>query len=199
MNTVNWGSMACCRVLLVVLACAAGSGSSPPAAAQAGAAKVEAAPDDLKCRGEEKDPWLSDWRRRFLSGNLLADWAVERLGAPRSCEAEVTATFEGAKFGRLHFTFKDKGTLAVETLPPETSRVVLSIATGFKSEEEGRKLLERYVGDIGFAIKWSDPEEHDESGKRVLTYWVGDPGHNAGASLVYDEERLTAIRFSLAL
>jgi hypothetical protein len=33
----------------------------------------------------------------------------------------------------------------------------------------------------------------------VLTYWVGDPGHNAGASPVYDENRLAAIRFSMAL
>jgi hypothetical protein len=129
----------------------------------------------------------------------MADWAVERLGAPRSCEAAVTTTFEGAKFGWLQFAFKDGGTLAVETLPPETSRVLLSLATGFKSEEEGRELLERYAGNIGFAIEWSDPEERDESGKRVLTYWVGDPGHNAGASLVYVENRLTAIGFSMAL
>jgi hypothetical protein len=188
-----------CLPIFALVASFAVSGSSPQPASQADVAENDRPAIDLECKGEAEDAWLSDWRERFLHRNLLVEWATNRLGAPNACEAKVTSRFDGEKFGRLHFAFEDGSTLEVRTWPPETSHVTLALAAGFQSEEEGRQLLESYVRKTGFVLDWSEPEERNENGQRVLTYSVGDPGHNAGASLVYSKNRLTAIRFTMAL
>ncbi len=182
------------RLLGTLLVCITGTGCSAQPA-------DEGAPSasKLTCRGEERDPWLAEWRERFLRGDLLAKSAIQRFGGPSSCEAEVTTTFEGAKFGRLEVVFKDGSTLTLETSPPETSQVALTLAKGFKTEEEGRSLLDQYVRSIGPKIDWSAPEERDKNGIRVLTYWAEDPGLNASASLRFDGNRLVEISLSMAL
>jgi hypothetical protein len=94
--------------------------------------------------------------------------------------------------GRLRAPHRDRAA--------ETSRVTLRVAGGFPDEPEARAELERYAKGIGVDIDWSRPAESSErGGERADTFWDREPGHNAGADLIYRGAKLVGIGLHLAL
>jgi hypothetical protein len=151
------------------------------------------------CEGADVDPWISDLRARVESYHGLYRFAVEWLGAPISCEGEITMEFDGAMFGSLLFAFGEGASLSVETMPPETSIALLRAPSGLADVEAVRAALRDHAEGIGLAIDWSTPEVTSEGGEVVHTFWDPEPGLNASASLIYASDALVGIRVSMAL
>ena len=167
----------------------AGMAASPaPAATREGA-----------CDGSDADPWVSDFRARVESYDGLYALAAERLGAPTTCEGEITMEFDGARFGVLRFGFAEGASYWVESMPPETSIAVLRSPGGFEDADDIRRALEAHTAGIGLAIDWSSPELGDENGEIVHTFWDPELGSNASASLIFSGELLVGVRVSMAL
>lgn len=151
------------------------------------------------CEGPDADPWVSDFRTRVESYDRLYRFAVERFGAPTSCEGQITMEFDGANFGSLRFGFAGGMSYSVESMPPETSIAFLRAPGGFVDVDAVRSLLEAHTAAIGLAIDWSAPEIGEEDGEVVHTFWDPEPGLNASASLIFIGDALVGIRVSMAL
>lgn len=158
-----------------------------------------AQPSTGPCDGPDGNPWVSALRDRVLAYNGLARYAVERHGTALTCEGAVTAEFDGNQFGMVRLRFAGDVTLTVETMPPEASVVMLRSVSGFEDADAVRHALRDYVSGAGIAVDWTTPEETEENGERVLTFWDPTPGLNGSASLIYRGDVLVAIRFSMAL
>lgn len=154
------------------------------------------APD---CDDPDADPWVAQLRDRMISFNLLVAHAIELNGSPLTCEGAVTSEFDGAKYGTLTLGFDHGMTFVVETMPPETSIVTLRTGSGFDDEVSARRLLETYSAGVGVDIDWESATETAEGEELVSSYWDPDPGLNASASLIFLDDTLVAIRFSMAL
>lgn len=83
-------------------------------------------------------------------------------------------------------------------MPPEISIATLRIPVGFKDEEEARRLLADRATRVGLEVDWTIPEVSGEGGARVEAYWDPDQGLNGQAALIFREDRLVAVRFSIA-
>ena len=151
------------------------------------------------CEGPDVDPWVADFRARVESYDGLYRFAVERFGAPLTCEGEVTMEFDGARFGALRFGFQDGASYAVESLPPETSIAVLRAPGGLQDADAVRTMLRAHTAAVGLAIDWSAPEIGEEGGDVVHTFWDPEPGLNASASLIFMGDALVGVRVSMAL
>lgn len=151
------------------------------------------------CEGSDVDPWVSDFRTRVESYDGLYRFAVERFGAPTSCDGEITMELDGASFGVLRFGFEGGRSYSVESMPPETSVALLRAPGGFEDVHALRSMLEAHTAAIGLAIDWSAPEIGEQDGELVHTYWDPGPGLNASASLIFIGDALVGIRVSMAL
>ncbi len=156
---------------------------------------AEAAP----CDGPGSDPWVSDLRSRVLAYDGLARFAFEHFGEPVACDGVRTDDFDGLAFGSLRLTFPGAVTLDVTTMPPETSVVTLTAASGFPDEGQIREALAAHAADRGLAIDWSTPEVGTSGDEVTHTFWDPDPGLNGSAALVFREGVLVAVRAGLAL
>lgn len=153
----------------------------------------------LACEGAEVDPWVTQLRDRVLRFNGLAEYALETYGPPVSCEGSVTTEFDGAKYGRVLLEYEGGTTLEVETMPPEASSVTLRSPTGFGDAGSVRAELVAYAVASGLDIDWDVPEVSAEGQERVESYWHPEPGFNASAALIFFQDVLIAVRFSMAL
>ncbi|MDH4351576.1 MAG: hypothetical protein OEY20_09145 [Gemmatimonadota bacterium] len=151
------------------------------------------------CDGPDVDPWVGELRDRVLTYNGLARVAVERYGVPITCEGAVTTEFDGMRFGFVHLRFREGVRLRVETMPPETSVVLLQAASGFDDAPFVIEALHQYARDVGVAIDWQAPHTSIDGDRRVETYQDPEPGLNASASLRFVEGRLMAVEFGLAI
>ncbi len=138
-------------------------------------------------------------RDGMLEADGLTRWAVERWGAPVSCEGAVSGEFDGTSFGTLRLGFPGGATLEVQTAPPETSVVTLRRSDGLGGEADMRALLADYADRIGTHVDWSAPTESVDGAERVLTFQDPDPGLNAFASLIFRGATVVGLRVSLAL
>jgi hypothetical protein len=150
------------------------------------------------CEEAGAGSWVANLRERMLSFDGLGRHAVERFGAPIDCRGEATTKFEGMEFGAMRLEFPSGAVLQVETFPPESSRVALTLPGGFADETEARGLLRAYLDEIGAQVDWSAPEITTEDGATVETY-RGDTELNASAQLVFTGGKVTTLRFALAL
>lgn len=185
------------RLGLAALALAAGlavAGARAFAAAEPTVGSGGAPP--LRCRGEERDPWLADWRARAESDGLYR-FAVERFGAPRACEGVRTGEAGEIVFGTLRFELGDGAALRFETSPPEASRVTL-LAPGGLADEAARAALVRYARGVGLAIDWTKPERRSDGSHRITAFSDPEPGLNAHAELIEEGDRLVGIALILA-
>jgi hypothetical protein len=157
------------------------------------------APREAACEGPDVDPWITEFRDRVLAYDGLARFAVGRYGSPIACEGTVTGEFDGANYGTLRLSFSGGVNLEVQSMPPEISITTLGAPAGFDDEAAVRQALEAHVRDIGLAIDWSEPELGTDGASVVHTFWDEDPGLNASASLVFENDRLVAVRVSMAL
>lgn len=154
----------------------------------------------LPCDDPLADAWVRDARDRVLSFDGLVRYAVERYGEPTTCEGAVTTEFDGMLFGTLRLTFAGGAIFEMETMPPEASVVTLQRPEGFDDASGLREAFVRYVNDIGVEVDWTaTPEITEQDGRRTEQYWDPDTGLNASASLVFEGDRLVAVRFSMAL
>ncbi|MGH7541728.1 MAG: hypothetical protein ACRELC_12080 [Gemmatimonadota bacterium] len=151
------------------------------------------------CDAPDVDPWVTELRDGVLSFDLLAKYAVELYGSPITCEGSVTTEFDGTKFGLLRLGFTGGARFQVETLPPEMSVATLRNPAGFADEDAARRVLEAHCDTVGVEIDWSAPRTTTDGDERIETYSDPDEGMNASASLVFREDTLVALRFSLAL
>jgi hypothetical protein len=152
----------------------------------------------LKCQGEEQDSWLSEWRT-IVEQDKLYLYAVKLFNLPVECEAKITETFNGAKFGTLLFAFAGGNVLSIETFPPEASRVTLKVPQGFPDEGEAHAALEHYTQHIGVNIDWSKPVERTDGEQQLKTFSAPEQGLNAGATMIYKHQKLIEIGLHMAL
>jgi len=148
--------------------------------------------------GPDTDPWVRDFRDRVVSYDGLYRFAVDRYGAPTSCEGEVNMEFDGARFGRIVLDFASGVAYTVETQPPEASVRVLSSAGGFADPEAVREAVAAYAADIGLDLDWTAPEVATEDGLEMRTFWDPEPGLNASVTLVFSGGALVRVRVGLA-
>jgi len=151
------------------------------------------------CEDAATGSWIANLRERLLSFDVLGRHAVERFGAPTACRGEVTSEFDGMEFGRLRLEFPGGAALQVESFPPESSRVELTVPGGFPDENQARRLLRAYVDEIGAGVDWSAPELAKEDGATVEIYWATDPELNVSAQVVSTGGKITTLRFAMAL
>lgn len=152
-----------------------------------------------QCEGAGVDPWITDLRDRVMQYSGFADFAVQNYGPTTACEGAVTTEFDGAKFGRVVLAFGDGVTLAVETLPPESSITTLRASGGFRDEAEARTLLREQATRRGLSIDWTAPEIRTEGAEEVHQFWDPETGLNASASLIFRNDTLVGVRLSVAL
>lgn len=177
-------------VLGVILIGAVGAGPVSPATA----------PRLPDCDDPSASPWVSELRDRTLAYNDLAAFAVERWGAPVSCDGEVTTEFDGASYGFVELGFEGGVTLHVETMPIESSVVELRSPEGFGAEEPAViDALRAHASHVGVDIDWENPELSEGPGEEVRQFRDPVPGLNASGSLITRSGILVAVRFSMAL
>jgi len=153
----------------------------------------------VPCDGPEPDPWVVDFRDRVLAYDGLARYAVSRWGEPVSCQGEVTIEFDGVSYGTLSLVFRGDVSLIVETVPIETSIVILDAPLGFDDRASVEAALRAHAEAVGVAIDWTQPTTVGDRNHLMQTFWDPDPGVNASASLDIAEGVLVAVSFSLAL
>lgn len=153
----------------------------------------------VPCDGPDTDPWVTDFRDRVVAYSSLYAFAAEQYGEWVSCDAEIRTEFDGRRFGIIRFGFGDDIELGVETMPPETSIVTLSSASGFEDEEAVLQALRAYTAGRGLAIDWDTPEAETDGDEVTHIYWDPEPGLNASARVVRVDGVVTSVRFSMAL
>lgn len=151
------------------------------------------------CEAPEAGTWVTEQRDRLLAHDGLVRFAIDRYGPPVLCEGETTSQFDGNVFGTLRLEFEGGVTFRLETMPPEASAVTLEATSGFQDETALRGALERYAADVGVEIDWAQPTPVDSGQQRQETYWDPDDGLNASAKLLFADDVLVSVRFSLAL
>ena len=93
-------------LLLILYACAAPlAGKVPPQGYGV---------QHASCDGPGIDPWITELRDRFLTGDALAAFAVETYGSPIRCQGSVSSEFEGSSFGSVTLGFGGGETLRIE-------------------------------------------------------------------------------------
>ena len=148
--------------------------------------------------------WASAFRDRVASYDGLYAFAAGVYGAPEQCSAAITMHFDGVAFGLLTLTFAGGETLVVETMPPQVGIIELRVPSGFADEQAARAALRAYTAARGLMIDWSTPETATASGtaaregETTRTFRDPDPGLNGSAALVFDRERLVAVRVAMA-
>lgn len=151
------------------------------------------------CDGASADPLVTELRDRLERGEL-ARFAGDHFGARTACEGLVTTEFDGRTFGIVRLTYPQGVSLSLETMPPETSIVVLTRPDGFDADDRAIAALRRHAKDIGLRIDWEAPPEQTVDGdKTIHTFWDPDSGLNASASVVRVGESLRSLRLSMAL
>jgi len=190
-------------VLAVLAAAVAGPVTIPSSrdrSVAADATDLQRSEASAPCDGPGAHPWVTGLRDRVIAFNQMATYAIERHGAPVSCEGAVTAEFDGAQFGTLGLRFAGGMTLTVETMPPEAQIIILRSNSGFDDEVTARSVLESYAESFGLSVDWTTPtEETTEDSERVQSFWDPTAGLNGSASLVVAGGTLVALRFSAAL
>lgn len=116
-----------------------------------------------------------------------------------TCGGKVTAVFDGVEFGTLDLGFANGAKLRVETLPPESSQVTLSVPTGFPDEQEAQRLIRTYVARVGVDIDWSQPEITREGATTTERYVSFDSGLNASIETTVADGLWVKVRFGMAL
>lgn len=178
--------------LLLGLACAVavqageGPGVSSPAPGTA--------PGGLACGG---DADLAAWAEVARESRLYR-FAAELFGEPVSCNA-TRSVFEGDEWRSLGFEFAGGARYRLETAPPETSGVSLTVPGGFRDEAAARAALEAHCEAIGLDIDWSRPEIRETGARRSTRFRDPESGRNAAAQLVHERGRLVEIGMSMAL
>ncbi|HKJ01327.1 MAG TPA: hypothetical protein VJ997_02700 [Longimicrobiales bacterium] len=151
------------------------------------------------CDGQDVDPWVTELRDRVEAYNGLARFAQGRFGPPIACEGKVTAEFDGVRFGSLVLGYSGGVALSVETMPPETSIVVLSAAMGFDAEPLVVEALRAYALGVGLRLDWTHPEVTTTGDEVSETFWDPESGLNASASLIRSGGVLRSVRLAMAL
>lgn len=146
----------------------------------------------------EAEQWLRNWIERAGQGRLYL-YAVKLFNAPIDYKAEITDAFDGQYFGTLMFIFSGDNTLTIETFPPESSRITLSVPKGFPDEREACLMLEQYLKEIGLDIDWSKPARRVNGVEQTVSFGPLDQEFNAGAFQIYESGKLVKIGYYLAL
>lgn len=178
-------------VRFCVACVAATAGDSPPGA--------EATSPSQTCEGVSVDPWVTGLHERVIAHDGLAQYAIDRFGAPVTCGGKITSVFDGVEFGTLDLGFANGAKLRVETLPPESSRVTLSVPSGFPDEQEAQQLIRTYVARVGVLIDWSRPIITRDGATTTERYESVDSGINAAVETTVVNGLLTKLQFSMAL
>ena len=151
------------------------------------------------CDGPDVDPWVTATAGRVPRYDAIFAFAVGLYGEATGCTGRVTDEFDGARFGVVTWTFMGGVVFELQTMPPETSRVSLSVPEGFEDPVAATASLRAYTDGVGVAIDWDAPDVSLDGDAEVRSYWDPDSGLNASASLVFVGEVLVELRFSMAL
>src|SRR5436305_690397 len=110
----------------------------------------------FKCKGEgPKDKQTPELRKRIEGGDFFK-FALQQLGAPRSCA--VKWTHDEGDFATLTYKL-EKGSASFVTLPPETEITTLEAGGGFADEAAVRAFFKRVETVKQFKIDWKQKPE----------------------------------------
>jgi hypothetical protein len=160
--------------------------------------KAEVLGTQTLCDHPDADPWVQERRDHLPGRDEFVAYATSEFGPPSRCHGEVETESAGLKFGYVELDLSEGVTFRLETMPPEISIATLRVPVGFKDEEEARRLLADRATRVGLEVDWTTPEVSDEAGARVEAYWDPNQGLNGQAALIFREDRLVAVRFSIA-
>ena len=157
---------------------------------------------DIPCRPlvARDAAWTKSTVQRVLEHDELLRQVVAVLGSPTACTGEKLVSDEPGEYGTLTLRFRGDASLAVSSLPPESSIVTL-MPGGRRPGHDWLEMVKRYVAQRGVKISWVHPIAESSAGcEKRLRYESLDAGINASVSVRQDcTLRIQEISFSMAL
>lgn len=152
------------------------------------------------CYAGQTDEWLVAFYNRVRTHDKLFQYALKNYGEPDSCVGNVTAEFDGKKYGSIKFVWGKVRSFSVSTMPPESSIIKLESKYGFSNAAAVRHMLEQYTRGLGLTIDWTDAVKNVSETGVIETFTAKPVGMNIHVRLHYNtEKKLTGIIISMAL
>lgn len=153
-----------------------------------------------KVISKETDSWVVSFEQRIRDHDELFQYALQNYGAPDFCKGEITALFDGQKFGSITFRWKNSIGFSMKTLPPESSVIEFKHIEGFPDAVATKNVIWQYMKGRGFTVNSAKTRETATEAGRIEEYGAEPAGMNATIGLNFNNKnKLTNVTISTAL
>jgi hypothetical protein len=154
----------------------------------------------VKCSNVAKDPWLEAIAERIRTHDSLFRRLVAVHGPPSFCQGRSSQQFEGQSFGSVTFGWRHGLSFSVQTFPPESSIIQLSMRDGFSDKNDLLLQIQDSLEDRGITIDWARSRVRLTTTGWTEEFASASTDLNAQVTLDYDTDgRVLLVKISLAL
>jgi hypothetical protein len=144
--------------------------------------------------------WLESTKYRIQENSTLYRYMVSIYGPPSSYQGNATVVFEDRSFGLIEFKWIDKLIYSVQTLPPESSIIILRFNKGYSDKKKLFQQVQNYIRERGLQINWTKPQIIKNPSSYAENYVSQSTDVNANVIYEYNlQGLLVSVKITLAL